>query len=181
MQKHYSKVLFIVYAAVIAAIYVVLTLLSASFDLASGAIQVRFSEVLTILPFFTPAGIYGVTLGCFISNIVIGSHVFDIIFGTLATLIACILTGCIGVLYRKTQHHFLKFLAPIPPILSNAIIIPFILVHAYGIPDAIPFLMLTVGIGQAIACGIFGLFLLFALLPVSSLLFYRDINPPNIE
>lgn len=169
-----SKVLFIFQAAVIAAIYVVLTILAASFDLASGVIQVRFSEALTILPFFTPAGIYGVTLGCFLSNTTTNANIFDIVFGTFATLIGGIGTWYIGVLYRKSKASFLKFLAPLPPILANTIIVPYILIHAYGIPDAIPFLMLTVGIGEVIACGIFGMMLMVALQPIQNILFYTN-------
>lgn len=166
-----SKILFIVQAAVIAALYVVLTILAASFDLASHAIQVRFSETLTILPFFTPAGIYGVTIGCLISNTITNANIFDIFFGTFATLIGGIGTWYIGVLYRKSKASFLTFLAPLPPILSNTLIIPYVLVYAYGMPDAIGYLMLTVGIGEAIACGVFGFLLLTALQPLYGRLF----------
>lgn len=169
-----SKILFIVQASVIAAIYVVLTIVAASFDLASGAIQVRFSEALTILPFFTPAGIYGVTLGCLISNTITNANILDIVFGTLATLIGGIGTWYIGVLYRKSKTAFLKFLAPIPPILANTIIVPYILVYAYRMPDAISFLMLTVGIGEVIACGIFGMMLMVALQPILGSLLYKN-------
>lgn len=166
-----SKVLFTLQAAVIAAIYVVLTILAASFDLASGAVQVRFSEALTILPFFTPAGIYGVTLGCFLSNILINANILDIIFGTSATLLGCLGTWYIGRIYRNTKHPMLRFLAPIPPILANSLIVPYILVYAYGLPDAILFLMVTVGIGEIIACGVFGMMLMLSLSPMQSLLF----------
>lgn len=169
-----SKVLFILQAAVIAALYVVLTIVAASFDLASGAIQVRFSEALTILALFTPAGVYGVTLGCLISNTLTNANFFDIMFGTLATLLGGIGTWYIGVLYRKSKTTFLKFLAPLPPILANTIIVPYILVYAYGMPDAIPFLMLTVGIGEVIACGVFGIMLMIALNPVQSFLFLNN-------
>lgn len=87
MNHHTTSrnILSIVQAAMIAALYIVLTALAAGFDLASGAIQVRFSEVLTILPFFTPAAIPGVTIGCLLANILTGSALPDIIFGTLAT------------------------------------------------------------------------------------------------
>lgn len=166
-----SKVLSIVLSAVIASLYVVLTIFAASFDLASGAIQVRLSEAFTIFPFFTPVGIYGVTLGCFISNIVTGANIFDIIFGTFATLIGSIGTWYLGVLFRKTKKIQFKFLAPLPPIVANTLIIPYVLVHTYGLPDAIPFLMLTVGIGEVIACGIFGMMLMIALKPIQDVLF----------
>lgn len=149
-----KKVLFITQAAMIAAIYVVLTIFISAFNLASGAIQVRISEALTVLPFFTPAAIPGLFLGCFISNFVTGCAPYDVLFGSIATLL-----GAFGTyLLRKN-----KWLAPIPPILANTIIVPFILAYVYGVEDAIPFLMLTVGAGEVISCGILGMILLFAL------------------
>lgn len=141
-------------AAVIAALYVVLTYVANALGLANGTIQVRFSEALTILPFFTVAAIPGLTIGCFLSNILTGCAVYDIIFGTLATLIGAVGTYCL----RRY-----KFLAPVPPILANTIIVPFVLRIAYGVPDAIWFLMATVGAGEVISCGILGMILLFAL------------------
>lgn len=149
-----NKVLFITQAAIIAALYVVLTLVISAFNLASGAIQVRISEALTILPFFTPAAIPGLTIGCFISNLVTGCMPLDVVFGSLATLL-----GAIGTwLLRKN-----KWLAPLPPIIANTIIVPFVLVYVYGLEGAIPFFMLTVGAGEVISCYILGMILLFAL------------------
>ncbi len=161
-----GKTLFVVHAAVIAALYVVLTYMAAGFDLASGAIQVRFSEALTVLPFFTPAAIPGLSIGCLLANFLLGSPLPDVIFGTLATLI-----GAAGTwLLRK---H--RFLAPVPPILSNAIIIPFVLKFAYvDVEGSIPFLILTVGAGELIAAGIFGLILLHALLPFKNRIFNAE-------
>ncbi|MCR4585359.1 MAG: QueT transporter family protein [Lachnospiraceae bacterium] len=162
-MKSMKKTMYLVHGAVIAALYVVLTYLAAGFDLASGAIQVRFSEALTVLPFFTPAAIPGLSIGCLLANLTLGSPLPDIIFGTLATLI-----GAVGTyLLRKN-----RFLAPVPPILSNAIIIPFVLKFAYvDVEGSIPFLMLTVGAGELIAAGIFGLILLHVLLPLRHRLF----------
>lgn len=149
-----NKVLFITQAAIIAALYVVLTLVISAFNLASGAIQVRISEALTILPFFTPAAIPGLTIGCFISNLVTGCMPLDVVFGSLATLL-----GAIGTwLLRKN-----KWLAPLPPIIANTIIVPFVLVYVYGLEGVIPFFMLTVGAGEVISCYILGMILLFAL------------------
>lgn len=165
MTKGRIRVLTIVLAGIIAALYSVLTVLAASLNLASGAIQVRFSEVLTILPFFGFAGVPGVTIGCLISNIIIGSNIFDIIFGTFATFIGALGTWYIGILFKKTGNKNLKFLSPLPPIISNTIIVPFVLTYAYGIADGIPLLMLTVGAGEVISCGILGLLLLSALYP----------------
>jgi uncharacterized membrane protein len=151
-----QKVLFCVQAALIAAIYIVLTQLAAGFDLASGAIQVRFSEMLTVLPFFTPAAIPGVTIGCLLANILTGSALPDVVFGTLATLIGAVFTH----LLRK---H--RFLCTLPPVVSNSVIIPLVLRYAYGTPGALWFLALTVGAGEVICCVIFGSILITALLP----------------
>ena len=135
-----KNILFITQAAVIAAIYVVLTMIAAGFDLASGTIQVRFSEALTVLPYFTPAAIPGLAIGCLISNTVTGCMLPDVIFGTLATLL-----GAIGSWYLRRS----KILVTIPPVIANALIIPFILTYAYKIPGGIPLQMLTVGAGEA--------------------------------
>ena len=128
-----KKVLRITQAAMIAAIYVVLTVFISAFNLASGAIQVRISEALTILPVFTPAAIPGLFLGCLISNLVTGCMPLDVVFGSLATLI-----GACGT-YALRKH---KWLAPLPPIVANTIIVPFF--------------MLTVGIGEVISCYLLG-------------------------
>lgn len=145
-----KKVFFIVQAGVIAALYVVLTFIANALGLASNAIQVRFSEALTVLPFFTPAAIPGLTIGCLLANILTGCALPDIIFGTLATLIGAVFTH----LLRKS-----KWLAPIPPIAANTLIIPFVLYYAYGIKP-LWFSFITVGIGELISCGILGLILL---------------------
>lgn len=145
-----QKVLFIVHASVIAALYVVLTFVANAFGLANYAVQVRFSEALTVLPFFTPAAIPGLTLGCLLSNILTGCALPDIIFGTFATLIGAVFTW----LLRNN-----KWLAPVPPISANTIIVPFVLYYAYGIRP-LWFSFLTVGIGEIISCGILGMLLL---------------------
>ena len=145
---------FITQSAIIAALYVVLTFVANSLGLARGAIQIRLSEALTILPYFTPAAIPGLFVGCLISNILVGSVLWDVIFGSIATLL-----GAIGTYYLK-KH---KWLAPIPPILSNAIIVPFVLVYAYGVTDALPFLAFTVGMGEVLSAGVLGMILLKSL------------------
>ena len=148
-----NKVLFMSQAAMIAAIYVVLCIAFA--PISYGAIQVRVAEALTILPYFTPAAIPGLFIGCLIANLVGGSIVIDVIGGSIATLI-----GALGTyLLRKKS----RYLAPLPPILANTLIVPFILRYGYGEPLPIPFLMGTVGIGEIAACGIMGLFLLTVL------------------
>ena len=149
-----KKVLYLVHGAVIAALYVVLTLLANALGLANYAIQVRFSEALTILPVFTPAAIPGLFLGCIISNTMTGCMLLDIIFGSLATLI-----GAAGSrLLRKN-----RYLVSLPPILSNTLIIPWVLKFAYGAEDMVGFMMITVGIGEVLAIGVLGQILLSAL------------------
>ena len=142
----------LVQAAAIAAVYVVLTMVFA--PISFGEIQVRISEALTILPFFTPAAIPGLFVGCLVGNILGGAILPDIIFGSLATLIGAIISW----LVRKN-----RYLVPIPPIVSNTLIIPFVLRFGYGINLPIPMMMLTVGIGEVVSCGVIGLILLFAL------------------
>ncbi len=152
-MKRNNKASFITHAAIIAALYVVLTYLASMLGISSGVIQVRFSEALTILPYFTPAAIPGLFIGCIIANLMSpGVIIWDIIFGSLATLIGAVFT----YLLRKRS----KWLAPVPPIAANTVIVPFVLIYAYGVPDGLPFLMLTVGIGEVISCGVLGMILL---------------------
>lgn len=148
-----NHTLLLVQAAMIAALYVVLTYIANAMGLASSAIQIRFSEALTILPYFTPAAIPGLFVGCFLSNILTGCAIPDIIFGSIATLIGALLT-------RRLRKC--KWLAPVPPILANTLIVPFVLLYAYGIrPLWLSFI--TVGIGEIISCGVLGMLLLIVL------------------
>lgn len=138
----------------IAALYVVLTVFINAFNLANGNIQIRISEALTILPYFTPAAIPGLTIGCLISNIFTGAVPLDVIFGTLATLL-----GAMGS-YALRKH---PYLVPFPPIIANTAIVPLVLRYAYHLELALPFMMLTVAIGEIISCYILGSLLLSAL------------------
>ena len=162
-QKSSDRVLSLVQAAMIAALYVVLTFIANALGLASSVIQVRFSEALTILPYFTPAAVPGLFLGCLLSNILTGCALPDIIFGSLATLIGAVFT-------RKLRKY--KWLAPVPPIVANAVIVPFVLLYAYGI-QPLWFSFITVTVGEIISCGILGMLLLFALQKYAGRLFYR--------
>ena len=155
-----KKTLFLTEAAVIAAIYTVLVV--AFQPISFGPIQFRIAEALTILPFFTPAAIPGVTIGCFLSAILTGADILDMVFGSLATLIAAILS------YQLRRY---KFLVPVPPIVANALIIPWVLRYAYDVPDAIPFMMLTVGAGEVLAVGVLGTILMLALDRVKHIVF----------
>ena len=147
---------FMAQAGMIAAIYTVLTTVFA--PISFGPIQFRVSEALCILPYFTPAAVPGVFLGCLISNMVgmaMGTSVaLDVIFGSLATLI-----GAVGS-YMVRNH---KWLVAVPPIVSNTVIIPWVLRYAYGAQELIPLMMVTVGIGEILAIGVFGNLLLTAL------------------
>ena len=140
----------LVTGGMIAAIYVVLTVLAAQFNLASGAIQVRCSEALTILPVFTVAAVPGLAIGCVLANLLTGCAVWDVVFGSVATLI-----GAVGTRLLKNK----PLLAWIPPVLSNMAIIPIILIKVYAVPDAWWFLVLTVGAGEVLSCGVLGLLL----------------------
>lgn len=158
-----KKVMFITQGAVIAAIYVVLVYVFSYWSF--GPIQFRIAEALTILPYFTPAAIPGLFIGCIIANVLGGAVIWDVIFGSIATLI-----GAVGT-YLLRKH---KFMAPVPPILANTIIVPYVLKFAYGSEGIIPYFMLTVGIGEIIVCGIFGMILLFALNPVRHAIFKQE-------
>ena len=148
MNKNYT--LKLVTGGLIAALYVVLTVLAAQFNLACGAIQVRFSEALTIMPVFTVAAVPGLAVGCVLANLLTGCAAWDVVFGSLATLI-----GAVGTRLLKDK----PLLAWIPPVLSNMAIIPIILIKVYAVPDAWWFLVLTIGAGEIISCGLLGLLL----------------------
>ena len=155
------NVRFLVQAAVIASIYCVLVILATITPYGAlnfGPIQMRISEALTVLPFFTPAAIPGLFVGCLISNIVgvasgVSFGAIDIVLGSLATLAAAFASYA---LRRK------KWLVALPPVVINAVVIGFEL--SYFLPQQ-PwwFYVLTVGAGQIIACYGLGMPLLLAL------------------
>ena len=140
-----KNITYMTQAAMIAAIYVVITYVGAAFSF--GEVQVRISEALCVLPIFTLSAVPGVTVGCFIANILCGGTVYDIVFGTLATLIAAVIT------------YFIKnpLLSSIPTIVSNAVIVPIVLIMSgVGGVNMFPYFALTVGLGEVISCGILG-------------------------
>lgn len=143
-----SKALYITRAAMTAAVYVVLTLISNVFGLSSGPVQVRISEALTILPYYLPEAVPGLFVGCLLSNIFTGCLPWDVVFGSLATLLGALGTRFVARKFRK------RVLAIIPPVLANAVIIPFILQYVYHLPKAYFLLVLLVGIGELISCSI---------------------------
>ena len=148
-----KRTLYVCYAAMIAALYVLLTLLAQMLGMGSGVIQIRFSEMLCLLPILFPAAIPGVTLGCLLANLLTGAVWLDILIGPIATFIG----ACGTYLLRRN-----RLLAALPPVLSNALIIPFVLAYGYGAEEAIPFMMLTVGIGEILSIYVLGLLLFSA-------------------
>ena len=163
-----SPVLTLVYGAAIAAIYVVLTMVF--LPISFGPIQFRISELLcvlpaealTVLPFFTPAAIPGLFIGCLLANFLGGAAALDVIFGSIATLI-----GAVGsYLLRKN-----RYLVSVPPILANMIIVPWVLRFAYGSEDMILFSTITVGIGEILAIGLLGQILLSVLIRYQHVIF----------
>ena len=140
------KILPLTQAAMIAAVYVVLTYVFSAFSF--GQVQIRIAEALTILPVFTPAAVPGLFIGCLIGNITGGAVLPDIIFGSLATL-----AGAIGTRVLRKKN---PIVCTLPPILSNVIVVPLVLRFAYGVLLPIPVMMLTVGIGEVIGCGVLG-------------------------
>lgn len=183
MNNRSNHTLNITKAAVIAALYVIFTFISSLFGLSGGVIQLRLSEMLTILPAFTPCAIPGLFIGCVLSNLLTGCAPWDVVFGSLATLL-----GAVGTYYLK-QKLFpakassgnepatdrdetaqspsgavrgslvtsRKWLLTLPPILANTIVVPFVLAYVYGAEGTIPFFMLTVGIGELLSCGVLGM------------------------
>lgn len=144
-------------SAVVAALYAVLTL--ALPYLAYGPVQFRFSEALTVLPFFFPEAIPGLAVGCFLANLLGSPYVLDWVFGTLATLLAALWTARV-----KTPY-----LAPLPPVVCNTVIIGAEIAwtetgFASGFLTAWAYHGLTVGLGEAVCCFVLGL-LLVRLLP----------------
>lgn len=154
-RKNSKRVKYITVSAMIAAFYVVLTLVSAVLGLSSGAVQVRISEALCVLTAITPAAVPGLTVGCLIANLLTGANVLDIVFGTLATLL-----GALGG-YALRKH---KYLTPIPTVVANTLIVPLVIVYGFGVTDvALPVVALGVLVGEIIAAYALGIALLVAL------------------
>lgn len=160
-----EKVTFMLQAAMIAAIYVVLVIIFNYWSF--GPIQFRIAEALTVLPYFTPAAIPGLFIGCFIANFIGGSILMDVVFGSIATLIGAIGSWILG----RSKVKWTKWLVPIPPIVSNVLIVPFVLKYGYGAAEAIPVMMFTIGVGEVIVCGIVGMLLLFILEKYKNIIF----------
>ncbi len=154
MKNRDPKVLRITQGAVIAALYVALTLIFA--PISFGPVQVRIAEALCIMPIFTPAAIPGLFLGCLIANFIGGGIILDVIFGSIATLIG----AALGYMLRNN-----RWLVPLPAVIANALIVPFVLRYGYGVVDvAIPILMFQILIGEIAGCYVLGEILCTALM-----------------
>ncbi len=158
MNKNFKKTRYMCQAAVIAALYAALTVFVNAFGLANGAVQVRLSEALCILPLFTPSAVWGLGAGCVIANILCGCPLWDIVFGSFATLIGAFFTYKM----RNVRH---KALCTLPPVISNAVIVPWVLKFVYNIPGSFWYFFVTVGAGELISCTILGMVLYRALYP----------------
>ena len=151
-NKNRKRLVYVCEASVIAALYAAITLLIA--PIGSGAIQCRISEALCVLPFFTSAAIPGLTVGCLAANFLVSGLWQDLGFGTLATFL-----GALGAYWLRK----FPYLVPLPTVLSNTVIVPLVLAYAYNVPDGLPFLMLTVGLGEIISAYVLGMLLLVTL------------------
>lgn len=155
-------------AAAIAALYTVLSLASSFIPPVGGVFQFRVSEALTILPYFTPAAIPGLFIGCLLSNLITGALPYDLVFGSLATL-----TAQSDFALRKLGENTSRtlpagmplgaWLAPLPPIAANTIIMPFVIAKISEMPESIPLFAFSVFVGEIVCCGGLGLLLLAAL------------------
>ena len=153
------KTLFITKSALIAALYVALTLLSASLNLAFGPIQLRLGEALCILPVLTPAAVPALFVGCILANLLGGAIPLDVILGSVATLL-----GAVGTYALRNR----PILCLLPPIAANTAIVPLLLYFAYGFRDtALPLLFLSVFVGEALSAGVLGFILRKSIAPFS--------------
>lgn len=153
-MKKASKTVALCQGAVIAAAYVALTYVSHILGLDAGVIQLRLSEMLCILPVFTPAAVTGLYLGCLLANLLTGAVWLDVLVGPVATLI--------GALGAYLLRRF-KWLAPVPTVLANTVLVPLVLAYGYGAEQGLLFIMLTVGLGELLSAYVLGTVLYFAL------------------
>lgn len=157
-------------AATVAALYVALTLLCSAFGLASMAVQVRISEALCVLPYFLPAAVPGLFIGCLLADLLSGAMPWDVVFGSLATLLGGLGALFLSRLARRAdaaghlrRGRLCRGLIPLPTVVANTVIIPLVLKYAYALPDGLPFLFATVGAGEVVSAWGLGLCLLAAL------------------
>ena len=158
-------------AAVVGAAYAVLSIFGSVFGVTFGPVQCRFAEALCVLPFFFPETTGGLFVGCLITNLLSPYGLLDIVIGSLTTLLAAVLTA-------RCKR---KWLAPLPPVVCNAVIVGAVIAFAEGgtggaFWTAYAFNAFTVGLGELIASAVLGQLLLGVLPRVS---FFREMIPAD--
>ncbi len=167
MRKFSTK--YLAYGAVVAAVYAVLTI---NLPFQYGEVQYRVAEAMTVLPFLFPWATPGLIVGCFLANLIGSPYVLDWVFGTLATALGCFLT----------ERMPNKWLAPLPPVLCNAVIvggeIAFSMAGGFGGSFWTLYAVnaVSVGFGELVVCYILGLGLLAVLPKIKAL---RDLMPES--
>ena len=154
-NKQRAKIRYLCQAAMVAALYVVLTWVSATLGLDSRTPQCRFAEALSVLPLFMPAAVPGLAIGCFVANLLYSPIPADWIFGTLATLLGALLCRLIGRVWHTCRLPNL-IVATLPNAVANTVIVPLILQYAYHLEDGYWVLMVGVGMGELISGVILG-------------------------
>ena len=149
------KVTLLARSGVTAALYALLTLALA--PISYGLVQCRVSEAMCVLPWFSSAAVPGLFAGCLLANLIAGAPLYDVVFGSLATLLAALLTRWMR------RCGLSRYLAPLPSVVLNAVIVGTLLYYVYELPVSLPLAMLSVGAGQAVACYGLGIPLLLAL------------------
>ncbi|MBR0383737.1 MAG: QueT transporter family protein [Eubacteriaceae bacterium] len=145
MNRKSISIHWLMQGAVIAAMYVVLTLLFE--PISFGTTQIRIAEILTILPLFTSAAIPGLFMGCLLANLIGGTVVLDVVFGSIATLIG----AALGYSLRSN-----RWLVPLPAVLTNTVIVPFVLKYGYGLELPMMVIAGHVAVGEFVSCFILG-------------------------
>lgn len=154
----HANIIKLVKGAATAALYVLLTLSVA--PISSGLMQLRLSEGLCVLPYFMPEAAVGLFIGCAVANLLTGAMWFDVVFGSLATLLAALITAYMG---RRSMN---KWLAPSSAVIINALVVGAVLCYGYRVGVGYGLCVLYVGIGQAICCYAVGMPLMAAIRPL---------------
>ena len=158
MRRSNRLALYVTRGALIAAAYVALTFLASLFGLASGVIQFRISEALCVMALFVPEAVLGLTIGCLISNLITGAVIWDVFFGSVATLI-----GALGARLLRRLPDKLIFISTLPTVFANALIVPLVLMYAYGAEGAYWYFFATVGLGELVCATVGGTALYYPL------------------
>lgn len=143
----------LVQGALIAAVYAILTLAVA--PIASGLVQCRVSEAMCVLPYFTPAAVPGLFVGCMLANLITGAEFLDILLGSLATLLAAAAARQATKWFR--DRRFAKWLIPLPSVVFNAFLVGYVLAYVYEVGVSYWLCVLYVALGQLAACYVLGI------------------------